>query len=354
MRIIASDNIGETRAAVMDGERAIELHIDRWSENKTRVIRGEVFRARVKSIDNSINGAFCDLGRGPDGFLPFGGQGRPAGLHVGAAIGVQIAREAFQSKGPTLSLFEVEDGEAPETVVPAPPLAERLSLMFDAPIKSPSEAGVALDDLFDEALEKEVALSGGGRLIIEPTAALTAIDVDAAGKTVQGGAAKLALELNKSSAKEAARQIRLRGLGGVIAIDFLPLKKKADQGNLVSGLKAAFRNDPAKIDIAPPSRFGIVELARQRVQRPLHEVIYAPDGRLTVESAALKALRRLEAEGTANRSKRLVLSAGEAVHDWLVSDAVGWKEAATNRLGPRFELVLDGGQDRLGFDIKIT
>ena len=107
------------------------------------------------------------MDRGPDGFLPFGGQGRPAGLHEGAAIGVQVAREAFQEKGPTLTLFDVEDGEAPECIIPAPAMTERLHLYYEAPIKTPQEAGVDLEGLFEEALDPVVPLSGGGQLIIE-------------------------------------------------------------------------------------------------------------------------------------------------------------------------------------------
>lgn len=354
MRIVAHDYVGETRAAVLDGDRVIELHVDRWSERETRVIRGEVFRARVTRIEMSINGAFCDLGRGPDGFLPFGGHGRPAGLHEGAAIGVQVSREAFQEKGPTLTLFEVDEGDAPECIIPAPSLTERLVMFHDAPLKTPSETGIDLQPIFEEALEPVVPLPGGGCLIIEPTAALTAIDVDAAGKKVQGGANKLAIELNRTAAKEAARQIRLRGLGGVVAIDFLPLKKKADQGNLVSGLKAAFRNDPAKIDIAPPSRFGIIELARQRIARPLHEIMLDKRGDESVETVALRALRRLEAEGNANRSVRLKLIAGPDLHDWLQRDNIGWTKAMINRLGPRFEVVTSDSLANLTFNIEIA
>lgn len=338
MRIVAADNVGETRAAVIDGDRVLELHAARWSERKSRAIRGEVFRARVRRIDASLNGAFCDLGRGPDGFLPFGGRGRPDGLHEGAAIGVQINREAFQEKGPTLALFDVEPGEAPETVVPAPPLAERLSMMFDAPVRSEAESGVDLDPIFDAALEPNVPLPGGGRLIIEPTAALVAIDVDAAGRKSQAVGARFAMEVNKAAAKEAARQIRLRGFGGVVAIDFLPLKKKADQSALDGAIKAAFKGDPARIDIAPPSRFAIVELARQRIGRPLHEIMHERPGVRSVETAALDALRALEREGRANRGAKLVLETGSDIHAWLDADPVGWRKAMNSRLGARFEV----------------
>lgn len=337
---------------VMEGDRAVELHLERWSERGARAVRGEVYRARVKTIESALNGAFCDIGRGPDGFLPFGKAGRPEGLHQGAAVGVQIAREEFQDKGPTLSLFDVEPGDAPEAVVSAPPIQERLSLMFDAPVRTPKEADLDLDGLFEAALEPHAPIPGGGLLIIEPVTALTAIDVDAAGRKTPGGAGKLALDLNKAAAREAARQIRLRGIGGVVAIDFLPLKKKADQSQLGQTLKGAFNKDPAKVDIAPASRFAVVELARQRLGRAVHEICWDRFGVDSVETCALAALRRLEAEGRANRASRLRLLAGSDVHAWLAEDVIGWAAAMTARLGARFELALDDTRSARSFEVK--
>jgi Ribonuclease G/E len=353
LRIVSETNVGETRAAVLEGDRAVELHLERWSERLTRAVRGEVFRGRLTSIDPNLNGAFVDIGKGPSGFLPFGKAGRPDGLHNGAAIGVQIAREQFQDKGPTLALFEVEDGPTPAIVVQAPAIAERLSLMFEAPVRTPGEAEVSLDDLFDAALEPVVALNGGGRIVIEPVTALTAIDVDASGRTSQAGGQKFALDLDKTAAREAGRQIRLRGIGGVVAIDFLPLKKKADQNALDQAMKGAFRSDPAKVDIAPASRFAIVELARQRLGRALHEICWERFGVESVETRALAALRVLEREGRANRSAKLTVSAGAQVHAWLDDDQIGWREAMTNRLGPRFTLAKADALSARGFDVKV-
>ncbi len=352
MRIVAEHNVGETRAAVVDGDRAVELHLERWSEKDRRAVRGEVYRARVISIDKGLNGAFCDIGRGPDAFLPFGKAGRPDGLHQGAAIGVQIAREEFQDKGPTLTLFEIEEGEAPQIVVPAPPIAERLSMMFEAPVRTPQDAEFDLDGEFAAALEPVAPIPGGGRLIIEPVTALTAIDVDSAGRPSQAGGQKLALDLNKAAAREAARQIRLRGIGGVAAIDFLPLKKRADQNALDQAVRGAFKRDPAKIDIAPPSRFAIVELARQRLGRALHERCWESFGVETVETRALAALRALEREGRANRAARLELRCGAEIHAWLEADPIGWRKAMKARLADRFSLVLAPEIGARAFDVR--
>jgi Ribonuclease G/E len=335
MRVIVAEHVGETRAALYDNDRAIEIHLERWSERGARAVRGEVYRGRVRAVDRTLGGCFVDLGRGPEGFLPLSAAGDAT---EGAAVGVQIVREAFQAKGPTLTPFEVEPGDAPAVVHPAPPVWERLARAFDAPVKSDREAGVDLDAAVDEALDPVVRLSGGGRLIIEPTAALTAIDVDAADRTGAGGP-KFAADLNKAAAREAARQIRLRNIGGVCAIDFLPSRKKTDQSQLFDAVKAAFKKDPAKVDIAPPSRFAIVELARQRLGRALHEIALDADRRPTPETRALAALRALAREGQAQRARKLALHAAPDVARWLESASFDWRRAMTDRLGPRFSLV---------------
>ncbi len=352
MRIVTTGHVGETRAAVIEGERAVELHLERWSDRGRHAVRGEVYRARVTGIDGSANGAFCDIGRGPTAFLPFGATGRPQRLHEGAAIGVQIAREAFQKKGPTLSLYEVKPGEAPDVIVSAPPIAKRLSIMYKAPVCAPGDVGIDLDALFEDALDSRAPIAGGGRLIIEPVTAMTVIDVDSAGRPSPGGAGKMALDLNKAAAREAARQIRLRGLGGVVAIDFLPLRKRSDQNQLDQTLKAAFRQDPAKVDVAPASRFAVVELARQRLGRALHEICWERFGVETVETLALTALRHLEAEGRADRSARLQLRTGKAIHAWLARDPIGWSKAMKARLGDRFTLMFDDSRPAHSFEVR--
>jgi len=348
MRVIVAEHVGETRAALIDNDRPIELHLERWSERGRRAVRGEVYRGRVRTIDRTLSAAFVDLGAGPEGFLPLSAD---PGLAEGAAVGVQIVREAFQGKGPTLTRFEVEDGDAPAVVHAAPPVWERLALAFDVPVKSAQEAGVDLDALVEEALDPVARLAGGGRLIIEPTAALTAIDVDAGDRKGAGGG-KFTADLNKAAAREAARQIRLRNIGGVCAIDFLPAKKKADQTALFEAVKGAFKKDPAKVDVAPPSRFAIVELARQRLGRSLAEVMLDADRRPTVETRALAALRQLEREGRAVRARPLVVRSASDIVSWLETAPFDWRRAMTDRLGARFSMTAVSEMTPGSFEVK--
>jgi ribonuclease G len=134
--------------------------------------------------------------------------------------------------------------------------AERLEYLPDA-----FEATGAAEQL-DEALCREVALPGGGSLIIEPTAALTAIDVNGAGRP---------LEVDLAAAREVARQLRLRRIGGIVVIDFVDLESKRDRARVDAALREALAEDPAAVQLYPMSPLGLVELSRQRLGPSLAE-----------------------------------------------------------------------------------
>lgn len=338
-QIIVEDTVGETRAGVVENGRLVELHVERWSEVETRAVEGEIYRGRVRAVDTALNAAFIDIGVGPDGFLPFGKAGRPKGFHEGAAIGVKIVREAQAEKGPNLARAEVDEGEAPECLTPAAPLAQRLVASFgDADAIWSDESAIDLAGAFEDALQPHVPIPGGGSLYIEPTRAMTTIDVDADGRKGQGNTLKLIESLNVSAAKEAARQVRLRGLGGIVAIDFVQMRQIPLRKTVEQALRGGFRGDRAKVDVAPLSQFCVGELARQKRQRSLREIYLDDTGRFSVETCAIAALRRLEAEGRADRRRRLTLAVSPEVSDWLNAAQIDWRGALTERLGPRFEI----------------
>ena len=337
--ILIEENIGETRAAVVENGRIVELHLDRWSEQGQRAIEGEVYRGRVRRVETALNAAFIDIGIGEDGFLPFGKAGRPKGFHEGAAIGVRVTREAHAEKGPNLSLTEVEPGDAPEALSDTPILAQRLVAGFgDAEAGWADESSHDLEAAFDEALAPKAMIPGGGSLYIEQTRAMTTIDVDADGRKGQGNAQKMAAALNLLAAKEASRQIRMRGLGGIVAVDFVHMRAQPDRRATEKALRQGFHHDRARIDVAPISQFGVAELARQRRTRSLGEQMLDADGRWTVETGALAALRRLEREARAVGGKRLTLLVAPGVAAWLEDDPIEWQSAMTDRIGPRFAI----------------
>jgi ribonuclease E/ribonuclease G len=114
-----------------------------------------------------------------------------------------------------------------------------------------------LDEAIAALAEPRVALPGGGSLAIEPTEALTAIDVNA-------GHESNVLSVNLAAAKEIARQLRLRHIGGIVVIDFISISRERDRDQVVDVLKAAVADDPAQTHILPMSPLGLVEMTRER------------------------------------------------------------------------------------------
>jgi Rne/Rng family ribonuclease len=124
------------------------------------------------------------------------------------------------------------------------------------PGPAPAFESTGVADQIATALAREVPLQGGGRLLIEPTAALTAIDVD--------GGAEHALGVNLEAAGEIARQVRLRNLGGIIVVDFIGMGQRRDRQRVVDALRRAFARDPFPVQVHDSSPLGLVEIGRPR------------------------------------------------------------------------------------------
>lgn len=125
-----------------------------------------------------------------------------------------------------------------------------------------------VEEMVDALLSPAVALSGGGSMIIEPTRALLAVDVNTGNDTSPAAG----LKANMAAARDLPRQLRLRGLGGQVVIDFAPAPKK-DRHILEQTLKVAFRNDGAETTLAGWTPLGNFELQRKRDRQPLSEAL---------------------------------------------------------------------------------
>ncbi len=144
-------------------------------------------------------------------------------------------------------------------------------LYQDAMISMSARYG--LEKVLDKALSKRVYLKSGAYLIVEPTEALTVIDVNS-GKAVKGNdAEEIRYKLNIEAAYEVARQLRLRNLSGIIIVDFISMKSEQKQKSLLDELNSAVTCDSVPVNIVDITRLGLVEITRKKVRRPLHEII---------------------------------------------------------------------------------
>jgi Rne/Rng family ribonuclease len=211
-----------------------------------------------------------------------------------------------------------------------PVSAERLVSVAD-----PFEATGAAEQ-FEQALQPSVPLDGGGSLIIQPTAAFTAIDVNGGGRR--------ALEANLTAAREIARQLRLRRIGGTAVVDFIDLPARAARARVLVALRDALARDPAPVQAFSMSRFGLVEISRKRTGPSLAELF----GRLcpTCDGAGAVLALRWRAEELIRAVSRLppgrtkVLAAPD-LHDYLNGAGRAAWLAFVGRSGDRVELQID-------------
>jgi ribonuclease E len=147
---------------------------------------------------------------------------------------------------------------------------------------------------------REVALKGGGSIVIDSTEALVAIDVNSGNFRTDESAEETAYQLNQSAAREIARQLRLRDLGGVIVNDFIDMRKERHRRNVERALRDAMSRDRARTRILRTSPFGLIEMTRQRVRPSLKRSVFADcpccSGRGVVktdESMSIEVIRLL-------------------------------------------------------------
>jgi len=160
-----------------------------------------------------------------------------------------------------------------------------------------------IEHQIETAFGRQVDLPSGGAVVIDHTEALVAIDVNSGRATRGADIEETALRTNCEAADEIARQLRLRDLGGLIVIDFIDMESSKNQREVENRLRDALHHDRARVQTGKISRFGLMELSRQRLRPALAETSYIPCPRCSgtghirsTESAALHILRILEEE----------------------------------------------------------
>ncbi len=323
-RAVIENAVGESRAAIYEGRRLVELYVDRPWQDSPRA--GDIYVGRVTSVDPSVAGVWVDIGRGAaPGLLPFAAQRDMPKLTEGQGIEVSILRSQIGAKGPTLRYRRESDAK--------PVLIEKFDLKARLLSRFPSlsfdEASV---NAVDSACEISLALPGGGSITMEQTQALLAIDVD------KGAAVSAAAAANEA-AKLIATQLRLRGLGGLVVIDFPNLRQPKQRKILERVFEAACEVDPNVTKFNSLSRFGVIEMTRAKPDQSLDDVLNTRLGEPKIETQALRALRRLTREATVSPGARLNLSVTPEIETWLNDAPFDWRAEVTDRIGARFDVM---------------
>ncbi len=184
-----------------------------------------------------------------------------------------------------------------------------------------------IESQIESAFSREVRLPSGGAVVIDHTEALLSIDINSARATKGADIEETALQTNLEAADEIARQLRIRDLGGLIVIDFIDMMSKDAQRQVENRLRDAMRMDKARVQIGRISRFGLMEMSRQRLRPSLGESSYIPCPRCSgmgsirsVESLALSILRLAEEEAMKDHTARVVVQAPIAVANFLLNE----------------------------------
>jgi ribonuclease E len=184
-----------------------------------------------------------------------------------------------------------------------------------------------VEEEIDRIYNRRVPLPSGGYIVVEQTEALVAIDVNSGKYRDEEDLEATALKTNLEAAEEIARQLRLRDLGGVIVNDFIDMEEEANRREVERALRVALKRDRAKSWISRISRFGIIEMTRQRVrpsfERSNHEPCKFCRGTgvvKTARSAGVSILRQLRVGLAAKRRTSCEIVANPEVVEYLVND----------------------------------
>lgn len=318
---------GEDRAVVTLDGRPERLLIARIDDPPDPPL-GARYIARLARIERSMSSAFLDLGGEGQALLALTGPAKS--LAEGASVEIEIAGEARRGKVAQGRLIGTAQG-APRRLDAPLELIERLRAFApDTPVIEGAEARERADDAEAAVVAVEHPLIGGGSLAIEPTRALTAIDVDLGARG--GDARRAARQANLTAIGEAARLLRLKGLGGLVVFDLVG--EGHDGAALTETARLAFAADGPGVSLGPVSRLGTFQLSLPRRMRPVAERLCDETGAVSVATIALRLLRALEREGRADGGARLL---GRCAPPVAVA-AGPYAAALIQRLGPRFEI----------------
>jgi ribonuclease E len=188
-----------------------------------------------------------------------------------------------------------------------------------------------IESQIESAYAHKVQLPSGGSIVIDYTEALVSIDINSARATRGGDIETTATNTNLEAADEIGRQLRIRDIGGLIVIDFLDMEEPRNQRAVEDRLREAMKMDRARIQIGRLSRFGLLEMSRQRLRPSLsdssHEVCPRCQGIgsiRTVESMALAILRLVGEEARKDRTSKVIVEVPVEVATYLINEKREW------------------------------
>jgi ribonuclease E len=216
-----------------------------------------------------------------------------------------------------------------------------------------------IEGQIESAFQREVRLPSGGAIVIDPTEALVSIDINSARATKGGDIEETALHTNLEAAEEIARQLRLRDMGGLVVIDFIDMSSNKNQKAVENKLKDALKPDRARVQIGRISRFGLLEMSRQRLRPSLGETsgVVCPrchgQGSIRdVQSLALQILRLLEDEAVKEKTGEVRVQVPVPVATFLLNEKRQQIELIQRRQKVRILVIPNPNMETPTYDLQ--
>jgi len=238
----------------------------------------------------------------------------------------------------------------------APQWIDRLKLYKD---ETPLFSRYQIEHQIESAFSREVRLESGGAIVFDKTEALVTIDINSARATKGADIEETALNTNLEAAEEIARQLRLRDLGGLIVIDFIDMTPMHHQRQVENRLIDALKVDRARVQVGRISRFGLLEMSRQRLRPSLGEssslVCPRCDGTghiRSIQSSALSVLRMIQEEAMKENTAAVHVHLPVATATYLLNEKRIELNAIESRVGTPIMVVPDEGLDTPHYHIR--
>lgn len=247
----------------------------------------------------------------------------PCDIYEESDIVIRTIRDIFTSEVDSIHIDEPQAYERAKEFlqIVMPRYVNRLQLYEG---REPLFNKYKLDEEIARINHRQVPLRGGGSLVIDQTEALVAIDVNSGSFRMEGSADEAACQLNQNAAREIARQLRLRDLGGVIVNDFIDMRKDKHRRLVERTLKDSVRRDRARTKILRTSPFGLIEMTRQRIRPSLKRSVYRECPACTgtglvksAESMAIEVVRKLIMASHTSGVAKITVTVSEEVATYL-------------------------------------
>jgi ribonuclease E len=247
--------------------------------------------------------------------------------------------------------------EAKEFIEQVMPHNQRKLKLYSDPV--PLFTRYQIETQIESAFAHSVTLPSGGSLVIDHTEALVSIDINSARATKGGDIEATALNTNLEAAEEIARQLRLRDLGGLIVIDFIDMGPQRNQRDVENRLRESVRMDRARVQIGKITRFGLLEMSRQRLRPSLGESSYLTCPRCSgignirsVESLALAILRIIGEEARKERTAKVIAQLPVEVATYLLNEKRNWVQSLESRSETQVVMVANPALETPHYQIR--